>query len=370
MKNPLSKEDYAKRVDEKKYPIRGDYFRDQTAIIHSMPYRRLKHKTQVFFAPENDHVCTRIEHVMHVATIGATICKGLNNFGWDLNVEMAFAIGLGHDLGHAPFGHAGETALNRKLNGDFKFVHEVNSYRVVQYLANGGSGLNLTYGVKDGIINHNGEKFHQYIEPSKTMNDLDAIKSRDFFASSYEGIIIRFADSIAYLGRDIEDAIIANYITLMDIPEAIRDDIGNSNGDIINALIIDLIKNSKESQKIGFSDAMYEKLKVLRTFNYKHIYLHPNILKYRTKGEKILEELFDYLLDLYNNNGQDYPKYDVSDSDVGIAFGRYLQKMKDLYEKENNIPRQIVCDYIAGMTDNYALEAFKSIKLPNAIKFD
>ena len=111
--------EYFKRTNPKEYPIRGDFFRDQTAIIHSMPFRRLKHKTQVFFSPENDHVCTRIEHVMHVATIGATICKGLNKHGWDLNIEMAFAMGLGHDLGHAPFGHAGETAINRKLNKDF-----------------------------------------------------------------------------------------------------------------------------------------------------------------------------------------------------------------------------------------------------------
>ncbi len=133
MKNPLPENEYTKRVIEKN-PIRGDFFRDQTAIIHSMPFRRLKHKTQVFFSPENDYVCTRIEHVMHVATIGATICKGLNKYDWDLNIEMAFAMGLGHDIGHAPFGHAGETALNRKLKGDFKFIHEVNSYRVVQYL--------------------------------------------------------------------------------------------------------------------------------------------------------------------------------------------------------------------------------------------
>lgn len=369
MKNPLSKEEYLERVDKKEYPIRGDFFRDQTAIIHSMPYRRLKHKTQVFFSPENDHVCTRIEHVMHVATIGATICKGLNNFGWNLNVEMAFAIGLGHDLGHAPFGHAGETALNRKLNAGFKFVHEVNSYRVVQYLANNGEGLNLTYGVKDGIINHNGEKFSQYLKPSETKNDLEKIKNREFFASSYEGIIVRFADSIAYLGRDIEDAVLAKYITLSDIPAKIREYIGKSNGDIINSLTIDLIESSKDSDKIGFSDEMYEKLKILKQFNYRNIYLHPDILKYRKKGEKILEEIFDYLIDLYGNNGQDYQKYLSCDSELGISFGKYIKKMKKLYDKENNIPRQIVCDYIAGMTDNYALDAFKSIKLPNPIKF-
>jgi len=369
MKNPLSKEEYLERVDRSEYPIRGDFFRDQTAIIHSMPFRRLKHKTQVFFSPENDHVCTRIEHVMHVATIGATICKGLNKQGWDLNVEMAFAIGLGHDLGHAPFGHAGETALNRKLNNEYQFVHEVNSFRVVQYLANSGKGLNLTYGVKDGIINHNGEKFSQYLEPSKSKNDLDSIKDRSYLASSYEGIIVRFADSIAYLGRDIEDAVLAKYITVEDIPEKIREHIGKSNGDIINSLVIDLIKNSKESTKIGFSDEMFEKLNVLKEFNYKHIYLHPDIMRYREKGERILEELFDYLLELYIDFGQDYPRYETCESSLGQNFGKYLHKMKELYDKESNIPSQIVCDYIAGMTDNYALEAYKSIKLPIPLVF-
>lgn len=369
MKNPLSSEVYLERTNDKEYPIRGDFFRDQTAIIHSMPFRRLKHKTQVFFSPENDHVCTRIEHVMHVATIAATICKGLNKFGWNLNVEMAFAIGLGHDLGHAPFGHAGETALNRKLNSDFKFIHEVNSYRVVEYLANNGKGLNLTYGVKDGIINHNGEKFVQYLEPSKSKNDLDSIKDRSSFASSYEGVIARFSDIIAYLGRDIEDAVVAKFITIEDVPEQIRDEIGAKNGEIINSLIIDLIENSKENEKIGFSDEMFEKLKILKFFNYKRIYLHPTILKYRKKGETILEELFDYLLNLYDDYGQDYEKYANDDSALCKKFGSYLKKMMSMYNKENNKPRRIVCDYIAGMTDNYALESYRSIKLPNPIKF-
>ena len=368
MKNPLKESEYLKRTIEKTYPNRGDFFRDQTAIIHSMPFRRLKHKTQVFFSPENDHVCTRIEHVMHVATIGATICKGLNKHGWKLNIEMAFAIGLGHDLGHAPFGHAGETALNRKLNKDFKFIHEVNSYRVVQHLANDGNGLNLTYGVKDGIINHNGEQFSQYLEPFKEINKLEKIKDRNSLASSYEGIIIRFSDIIAYLGRDIEDAVVAKFITLNDVPGKIRESIGKSNGDIIDSLVVDLIKNSKKDNKIGFSDEMFEKLKILKAFNYKRIYLHPDILEYRKKCEAILEELFDYLLNQYDNFGQDYNKYNEQNSILSERFGNYLLKMKSFYDKENNVPKQIVTDYIAGMTDNYALEAYKSIKIPKSIK--
>lgn len=369
MENPLSQEVYETRTIEKKHPIRGEYFRDQTAIIHSMPFRRLKHKTQVFFAPENDHVCTRIEHVMHVATIAATICKGLNKFGWSLNSEMAFAIGLGHDLGHSPFGHAGETALNRKLNGDYKFFHEVNSYRVVEYLANGGTGLNLTYGVKDGIINHNGESFEQYLKPNSQVNDLDKIKDRKSISSSYEGCIVRFSDKIAYLGRDIEDALLADIIKIDEVPEKIRTEVGETNGQIIDMLVRDLIEHSKESDMIGFSDELFEKLKILKNFNYRHIYSHPTILHYRKMGENILEELFDYLLDMHSNFGENYPKYNESKIQLLNRFGRYLERMKDFYHNDGNVPKTIVCDYIAGMTDNFALDGIKQIKIPAPLRF-
>jgi dGTPase len=369
MNNPLDNKIYEERTISKEYPIRGEFFRDQTAIIHSMPFRRLKHKTQVFFSPENDHVCTRIEHVMHVATIAASICKGLNKNGWSLNEEMAFAIGLGHDVGHAPFGHAGENALNKKLNGDFKFVHEVNSYRVVEYLANEGKGLNLTYGVKDGIINHNGEKILQYIIPNNEKNNLDEIKDRNKIACSYEGVIVRFSDVIAYLGRDIEDAILAKLISIKDVPNKIKKELGNTNGEIINTLIENLIENSKDKNKIGFSNEKFEMIERLRKFNYEKIYNHDTIVSYRTKGEEIIGELFDFFLELYNENGQDYQKYESSRMEACEKFGRYLSKMKDFYDKEKNIPKRIVCDYIAGMTDNYTLEVYRSVKLPTPIKF-
>lgn len=369
MENPLSPEVYQKRTEAKQHPIRGEYFRDQTAIIHSMAFRRLKHKTQVFFAPDNDHVCTRIEHVMHVATIGATICKGLNNFGWKLNPEMAFAIGLGHDLGHAPFGHAGETALNRKLNGDFQFIHEVNSHRVVEYLANSGKGLNLTYGVKDGIINHNGEVFEQFLKPVAEINKLESITDRKSISSSFEGCIVRFSDKIAYLGRDIEDALIAKIIKKNELPKEIRDEVGETNGQIINELIRDLINHSKESEKIGFSDAMFEKLKILKSFNYRHIYLHPTITHYRKMGENILEEIFDFLLETFSNYGEDYDKYYEHEILLVQRFGRYLDGMQEFYKKEGSAPKTIVCDYVAGMTDNFALESIKQIKIPEPLKF-
>lgn len=369
MENPFSQEVYEIRTNEKEHPIRGEFFRDQTAIIHSMPFRRLKHKTQVFFAPENDHVCTRIEHVMHVATIGSTVCRGLNKHGWNLNSEMAFAIGLGHDLGHAPFGHAGETALNRKLDGDYKFIHEVNSYRVVEYIANSGKGLNLTYGVKDGIINHNGELFEQYLTPTHEINDLDNIHDRKSISSSYEGCIVRFSDKIAYLGRDIEDALVADIIKITEVPEKIRKEVGETNGQIIDILVRDLIEHSNDSDKIGFSDELFEKLKILKNFNYRHIYSHPTILHYRKMGEKILEEIFDFLLETHSNFGENYEKYLDSNILLVNRFGRYIEGMRDFYRHDGNVPKTIVCDYIAGMTDNFALDAIKQIKIPEPLKF-
>ena len=213
-KNILPKEALEKRSYKKDEDIRGCYYRDQTAIIHSRPFRRLKHKTQVFFSPDDDHVCTRIEHVLHVATISATICRGLNskdNSEWSLNEDLAYSIGLGHDLGHTPFGHAGESELSFLLGGKDLFIHEINSYRVVEKLTNQGEGLNLTYAVKDGIIFHNGESFEKSIKPDQTIKNLDTITDRKHLPTTYEGCIVRFSDKIAYLGRDIEDAIIAGF---------------------------------------------------------------------------------------------------------------------------------------------------------------
>lgn len=369
MQNPLLSEVYKSRQREKEYPIRGEYFRDQTAIIHSMPFRRLKHKTQVFFAPNNDHVCTRIEHVLHVATIAATICKGLNNKGWSLSPEMAYAIGLGHDLGHTPFGHAGESALNRKLNSDFKFMHEVHSLRVIDKLCNDGNGLNLTYGVRDGIINHNGEKLQQSLKPRTEKNTLENIHDRSSMATSFEGCIVRISDKIAYLGRDIEDALIADFISFKDLPEEIKNDVGTSNGEIINNLIIDVIKTSEKLNEIKLSDEMFKKVVVLQNFNYKHIYGHPTIVKYRDMGENILEELFDYLLEMYSENGQNSDIYSKVDCELMNHFGGYINRYKSVYEEEGLVPKRIICDFIAGMTDGYALNAYNQIKIPKAIKF-
>lgn len=369
MKNPFPLENYLKRTIPRKADIRGDFFRDQTAIIHSTAFRRLKSKTQVFFAPENDHICTRIEHVLHVATIAATICKGLNTNGWKLDADMAYAIGLGHDLGHTPFGHAGEKALNKLLGGDNSFIHEINSYRQVEYLANKGQGLNLCYGVKDGIICHNGEKDEQYLKPSLLLNELDNIEDRKMIATSYEGCIMRFSDKIAYLGRDLEDAYIAGFITDRDVPEKVRNILGDRNGQIINSLIIDIIQNSKDSDRIGFSDEKYELVTELKKFNYSKIYNHPNLKKYDKFCDRIINNLFEYLHNLYVKNRNETQKYTETGIELDKQFGDYVNEMYSFYHFRNEDIKQIVTDYISGMTDPFALESIKQITIPKPIIF-
>lgn len=366
MKNPLTDVEYLQRTRYREFDIRGAYFRDQTAIIHSRPFRRLKHKTQVFFAPENDHICTRIEHVMHVATIAKTITRGLNAYGWQLDEEMAFAIGLGHDLGHAPFGHDGESVLNKRLGGSCQFIHEINGFRVVEYLTNKGKGLNLTYGVKDGIISHNGEKFEQRLTPSPYVKNLNKIKKRSHVPSSYEGCIVRFADKVAYLGRDIEDAITAKLLKMKDIPVDLQIGLGNKNGEIINNFVVDLVQTSKENDAICFSDAKYKLFCKLADFNYKNIYLNEEKMTYKPYAIKIINDLFDYLENLFSKLDFNYEEYQHRNLELDRSFGEFISDLKDLYDSNTN-KEQIITDFISGMTDIYALKAMKQISFPKSM---
>jgi len=302
---------------------------------------------------------------MHVATIAKSICKGLNLHGWNLDVEMAFAIGLGHDLGHAPFGHEGETILNSKLGGNNAFVHEVNSYRIVEYLANAGKGLNLTYGVKDGIICHNGEKFEQSLKPKATINILDEIKDRKVQPTSYEACIVRFSDKIAYLGRDIEDAIIAGFIKKNDIPEEIIKKIGFTNSEIINFFVYDIVENSKNKDVICFSDEKYELMLILRNFNYKNIYYNDKKSSFPF-AEKIINTIFDYLIEIYNKYKNDFTFYENYKYKFVRHFGHHLDEMQEFY-KNNTDNKIIITDFISGMTDLYAIDAMKQITIPQPL---
>lgn len=369
-----------KRTRPRANDIRGCYYRDQTAIFHSKPFRRLKYKTQVFFNPNDDHICTRIEHVLHVASVSATICRGLNahkDMEWDLNEDMAYAISLGHDLGHTPFGHAGETALAEYLGGRDKFMHEVHSYRVVEKLIDSGLGLNLTYAVKDGIICHNGERFEQAITPDFTVKNLDEIQSRRFLPSTYEGAIVRFSDKIAYLGRDIEDAIVAGFIKKNDIPDVIRRKIGDSNSNIINYLVNDLVSHSTE-EAIAVSDEAHELMLTLHNFNYQHIYKHPLQIEVEKSCKRIINAIFEYLFHLHQQFDWDRHDFQGKTSHtVDTYFVDYMRNMCRFYKdeatsngwSEDEMGMRVVADYLSGMTDRFALECMKEITLPPAVQF-
>ncbi|HAM37071.1 MAG TPA: phosphohydrolase [Elusimicrobia bacterium] len=372
MRNPLPDEVYLRRTKPVAPDIRAEYFRDQTKIIHSYPFRRLKHKAQVFYAPDNDHICTRIEHVLHVATIAATVCRGLNLSGgdWALDTELAYAIGLGHDLGHAPFGHEGEKELAAKLGEAKAFMHELNSYRVVEHLANHGQGLNLTYAVKDGIICHNGEDFAQNgFKPASAPNDLEKIRGRDHMPCTYEGCIVRLSDRIAYLGRDVEDAVTAGLLVKADLPPRVAKALGDSNTDIIGALINDVVACSARAEAVGFSAEKHELVMELGRFNYERIYYHPKLVKFRRHIRTVIHSLFDYFLDLFARHGTDFKAYAAMDLEADRNFGHYIQQLRAVYEAEGFQPKVMVTDYIAGMTDSFALECMRRISLPLPMHF-
>ncbi|MFO7890148.1 MAG: HD domain-containing protein [bacterium] len=357
----MSDKIYHTRKIVRKPDIRGDYFRDQTAIIHATPFRRLKYKTQVFFSPQNDHICTRIEHVLHVSTIASTICKGL-----DLDIELAQAIALGHDLGHAPFGHIGEKALD-SFTGDIGgFVHEIHSLKVADKITRDGKGLNLTYAVRDGIVSHCGEDFRQTLTPDSHYRNLDNIDSRQKSSVTYEGCVVRFSDKIAYLGRDIEDAIIIGLITIDDVPKIIRKNLGSTNGEIIDTLVKDVIKTSQGTNQISFSDKKYELMLQLKEFNYTYIYNNPAIIKNNEIITRLLEQLFLNLIRYFKKGGFDKNYYHNTSLNIARHFGKFILKRKQLYEK-SEYPERCVVDFIAGMTDSYAYDAAREIMFPKPL---
>ncbi|MCK5672789.1 MAG: HD domain-containing protein [Spirochaetales bacterium] len=361
--NQLSSNELLNRVYHREDDFRGGYFRDTTAIIHSYPFRRLKHKTQVFFSPKNDHICTRIEHVMHVASVASAICKGL-----DLDSDLAWAIGLGHDLGHTPFGHVGEKIINNIRKDRGGFIHELYSLRVVDYLVQYGKGLNLTYAVRDGIVSHCGEKFEQSITPDFKVKNLEALTARTHYPSTWEGTVVRMADKISYLGRDIEDAIQLRIIKVEDIPLAGSNIVGISNSQIINTLVDDIIKTSINTGRIGFSDRVYEALLVLRDFNYKNIYFSPILSGHNKYFERILKLLFGYLNEIFENYGHDHDAYVQENNLLAVRFSDYLGKMTDFYTTIDGGFDSLVTDYIAGMTDDYAIECISQIMMPDQME--
>jgi len=361
MLNRIDLKELCRRRDSRTDDVREPFFRDLTAIIHSYPFRRLKHKTQVFFAPQNDHICTRIEHVMHVATIAVTICNKLG-----LNTDLAWAISVGHDLGHTPFGHTGESIISDliKKKGGYGFCHEINSLRVVDYLINEGRGINLSFGVRDGIINHCGEKFEQFLMPAEKPADLESITTRTFLPCSWEGIVVRMSDKIAYLGRDLEDAVSLKIVSRDDVPEIVIRNLGAKNGEMIDTMVKDVISNAEKHGAIGFSDPVYDAMRSIHKFNIEKIYTSRHLVNYHQYIARIIHTLWDYLSEIFDRNSFDTEKYVLENTSLAGEFGHYLGKMENFYKNTEKSFENIIPDYVSGMTDTFAIESVKELFNP------
>lgn len=294
--------------------VRTCYQRDADRIIHSKSFRRLMHKTQVFLSPEGDHYRTRMTHTLEVARIARTICRGLK-----LNTDLAEAAALGHDLGHTPFGHAGEGALSDMMGTPFH--HNEQSLRVVDHLERDGRGLNLTYEVRMGILGHTGA----------------------FIPETMEGQVVRISDRIAYINHDIDDAMRAGILTEDDIPREIAEILGTSHSARINTLVSDMIATSEQTGSIGMRPEIMEAMDALRKFMFRNVYTNPVAKGEESKAKDIIRSLFEYYVK--------HPEKLPADFQPQLDF-----------EGMN----RIVCDYIAGMTDKYAIYKYSEIFIPTA----
>lgn len=353
----LSDESRGRNKEEKDCAVRTIYERDAGRILYCPEFRRLRQKTQVFFNPRNDHICTRMEHVISVSYIARTIGKALR-----LNIDLIEAIALGHDLGHAPFGHSGERELNsclRKAGSPLRFQHELHSLRVVDLLAerNGKmSGLNLSFEVRDGIVSHCGEKYQEtelYAKRGKTEADLIPGAERHELPSTLEGCVVRMADRIAYVGRDIEDAARSGIMSFEDIPAAIRSELGKNNGEIINSLVMDIIENSRDKDAILLSRERAESMEALLKENVGRIYRSDKIERYEVVVRHMVQGLFDAFL----KSLEDPEKLESLEEE---PFRRFVNYLKGYPDSKASDERKVT-DYIAGMTDHFAALSFQQI---------
>lgn len=299
--------------EEEQCDIRPLFQRDRDRILHSRAFRRLKNKTQVFLTPKGDHYRTRMSHTLEVSQNARTIAKALR-----LNEDLVEAIALGHDLGHAPFGHAGEFVLNRLCEGGFR--HNEQSVRIVEKLEQHGKGLNLTWEVRDGILNH----------------------QMSSMPSTLEGKIVRLSDKIAYISHDVDDAIRAGILCEKDIPTQYTDILGTSVRMRLNTLIHNIVTNSMGKDDIMMSQEAADAMKGLRQYMFEHLYHNPVAKGEENKAKELLEKLFAY----YMKHPHQMPQQFVDMIEAGEQKGR------------------AVCDYIAGMTDQYAIAKFKEYFVP------
>lgn len=319
----LSSESKGRLKPEKEGEIRTCFQRDRDRIIHSKSFRRLKHKTQVFLAPQGDHYRTRLTHVLEVSQIARTISRALR-----LNEDLTEAIALGHDLGHTPFGHAGEAILREIHPGGFD--HYKQSLRVVDFLEQNGNGLNLTYEVRNGIVKHSKGK-------GMIMPD-----SKNEKADTLEGQVVRISDIIAYVNHDLDDALRAGVIKKSDIPKKIVKTLGDTNSQRIDTMVKNLIYNSLETdiEDLNMSEDISAAIYMLRDFLYEYVYESEMIKKEFRKAKKILRDLHEYYLEHIEEVFKDIPA-----------------------EKKLNRHR-MVCDFIAGMTDRFAMMTYERLFLP------
>ncbi|MGI6490819.1 MAG: deoxyguanosinetriphosphate triphosphohydrolase [Peptococcaceae bacterium] len=308
----LSSASKGREQPEPECSVRTAFQRDRDRILHSKSFRRLKSKTQVFTIPEGDHYRTRLTHTLEVAQIARTVTRALR-----LNEDLTEAIALGHDLGHTPFGHAGEDALDELMEGGFKHNHQ--SLRVVDVLE-GKDGLNLTYEVRDGILNHTG----------------------DGQAVTLEGQIVKICDRVAYINHDIDDAIRGGILTIEDLPEDCLAVLGREHRDRINTMVLDLIRtNWNESKVIKMSPLIQSVTDQLRDFLFAHVYVDSEAKREETKIKQVIQRLFEYFLE----NTQALP-------------AEYYQHIT------SSNAQRIICDYIAGMTDRFAIRLYQKTFLP------
>ena len=310
----LSGESKGRNLNENECGVRTCFQRDIDRITHSKSFRRLMHKTQVFLQPEGDHYRTRLTHTLEVSRIGRTIARGLR-----LNEDLAEAIALGHDLGHTPFGHAGERALNEILSDEGGFKHNEQSLRVLDRIEKDGKGLNLTYEVKNGVFCHTGK-----VKPGTP-----------------EGNVIRIADRIAYINHDIDDAIRGGILRETDIPEEITCAFGTGHSERINTLILDMIHESGKSGEIKMSSHASFVFETFYDFMFKHVYHNVKAKSEESKVLGIINGIFNYYVKNPDELPEDYRRVAVQD---GL--------------------RRAVCDYVSGMTDKYAISQYSELFIP------
>ena len=357
--------------------IRTDFERDYTRVIHSLAFRRMKHKTQVFFSPVDDHICTRMEHVILVESISYTIASHLG-----LNTKLTKAIAMAHDIGHSPFGHQGENILSEISEREIgkKFWHEQNGMEMVDKIIlleddqQNLQNLNLTYGVRDGIISHCGEIDEKSLKPRDEYIDLyEYTYPNQYKPYTWEGCAVKIADKISFLGRDIQDAITLGILDkhLDDLYDILKMNKGGkiNNTIIVNSLISDLCENSNEADGLRFSDEAFEFMNKLRQFNFKYIYLDERMKPSTDYFELIINTIFDVLKRYYDEKEHIRKLYPEIIRDFEKWLEMFWQnerkdicKNKRVFDIKNKEELyQAVIYYISGMTDNYAVDVFESI---------